>query len=90
MGWPRGDFLQRTSTDIIDGWRGQALTKQKFSIHHTFKLQSDHNKLLLNGRMSRAFFRYVIRIFENLKFESLNDFSYSNLMHGRDHPSDRS
>ena len=37
-----------SSADIIDGWRGRALTKQKFSIHHTFKLQSDHNKLLLN------------------------------------------
>ena len=37
-----------SSADIIDGWQGRALTKQKFSIHHTLKLQSDHNKLLLN------------------------------------------
>ena len=44
-----------SSIDIIDGWRGCALTKQKFSIHHTFKLQSDIIKWLLNKPSSILF-----------------------------------
>ena len=63
-------------TDIIDGWRGQALTKQKFSIHHTFKLQSDHNKLLLNKQPKKDLPQPSFNIlFESWKFKSINDFS---------------